>query len=448
MKVLILIFLIISNNILKNDISKINKLTKNAEKAFKEKNYKIAINDYNTLIDSFNISNKKIHLNLAHSYLLNNDTLKAIKNYNMASVTNDKKIKSIAYQQLGNINESKNKLKNAAEFYKKSILSNNSNLDSKYNYELVTKKLKEHEKKKQEKKKQENKEQNNKEKENKEKLLVFEEIIKITKLISMGDLSQKMSVGKIKSNEIRELQKNINFAIDQLSKVESDRAAFSAMITHELKTPLVPIKGYAQMLQKEKYGKLTLFQKDAIIEIERSSNVLYKLIGNILSAQKLDSGKVKMNLTHMSSSKLLNMVYLSLSPLMIPKNIKFNKIILTDSLILIDYEKILEVFVNLVQNSVDFVSPIDGKISITGSKSDEGVLFSVEDNGEGIPLSDQQNLFKKYYQVDTSASRKHGGSGLGLAICKGIVENIGGKIWLSSIVGKGTTFYFSIPNSD
>ena len=162
MKVLILIFLIISNNILENDISKINKLTKSAEKAFKEKNYKIAINDYNTLIDSFNISNEKIHLNLAHSYLLSNDTLKAIENYNMASVTNDNKIKSIAYQQLGNINENKNKLKNAAEFYKKSILSNNSNLDSKYNYELVTKKLKE-----QEKKKQENKEQNNKEKENK-----------------------------------------------------------------------------------------------------------------------------------------------------------------------------------------------------------------------------------------------------------------------------------------
>ena len=168
MKVLILIFLIISNNILENDISKINKLTKNAEKAFKEKNYKIAINDYNTLIDSFNISNEKIHLNLAHSYLLSNDTLKAIENYNMASVTNDNKIKSIAYQQLGNINESKNKLKNAAEFYKKSILSNNSNLDSKYNYELVTKKLKEQEKKKQENKEQNNKEQENKNQQNKE----------------------------------------------------------------------------------------------------------------------------------------------------------------------------------------------------------------------------------------------------------------------------------------
>ena len=168
MKVLILILLVLLNNILENDISKINKLTKNAEKAFKEKNYKVAINDYNILIDSFNISNEKIHLNLAHSYLLSNDTLKAIENYNMASITNNNKIKSIAYQQLGNINESKNKLKNATEFYKKSILSNNSNFDSKYNYELVTKKLKEQEKKKQENKNQENKNQENKEKNNKE----------------------------------------------------------------------------------------------------------------------------------------------------------------------------------------------------------------------------------------------------------------------------------------
>ena len=169
MKALILILLVLSNNILENNISKINKLTKNAEKAFKEKNYKVAINDYNILIDSFNISNEKIHLNLAHSYLLSNDTLKAIENYNMASITNNNKIKSIAYQQLGNINESKNKLKNATEFYKKSILSNNSNFDSKYNYELVTKKLKEQEKKKEDNKEQENKEKNNKEQENKEK---------------------------------------------------------------------------------------------------------------------------------------------------------------------------------------------------------------------------------------------------------------------------------------
>ncbi len=220
------------------------------------------------------------------------------------------------------------------------------------------------------------------------------------------------------------------------------------MITHELKTPLVPIKGYAQMLQNEKYGKLTSFQKEAIIEIERSSNVLYKLIGNILTAQKLDSEKIKMNLTPISSSKLIDLVYLSLAPLMQDKNIKFNKIIYTNQLVLIDFDKILEVFVNLVQNSVDFVSPQHGEISITCSKADDGVLFSVEDNGVGIPLSEHNNLFKKYYQVDTSVSRKHGGSGLGLAICKGIIESMGGRIWLKSIVGKGTTFYFLIFNPE
>ena len=238
MKVLILIFLIISNNILENDISKINKLTKNAEKAFKEKNYKIAINDYNALIDSFNIKNEKIHLNLAHSYLLSNDTLKAIENYNMASVTNDNKIKSIAYQQLGNINESKNKLKNAAEFYKKSILSNNSNLDSKYNYELVTKKLKEQEKKKQEnkkqnnkekenknqekeqeKKKQENKEQNNKKQENKKQEKSIEEKLKE---VNMSKKKAEMILNALNNIEFQYIQQLKRKASKKIDKNKPD----------------------------------------------------------------------------------------------------------------------------------------------------------------------------------------------------------------------------------
>ena len=234
MKVVILILLVLSNNILENDISKINKLTKSAEKAFKEKNYKVAINDYNTLIDSFNISNEKIHLNLAHSYLLSNDTLKAIENYNMASITNNNKIKSIAYQQLGNINESKNKLKNATEFYKKSILSNNSNLDSKYNYELVTKKLKEQEKKKKEKnkkeednknqqnKEQENKEKNNKEKNNKEKNNKEQENKEQEK--SIEEKLKEVNMSKKKAEMILNALNNIEFQyIQQLKRKASKK---------------------------------------------------------------------------------------------------------------------------------------------------------------------------------------------------------------------------------
>ena len=229
MKALFLILLVLSNNILENNISKINKLTKNAEKAFKEKNYKVAINDYNILIDSFNISNEKIHLNLAHSYLLSNDTLKAIENYNMASITNNNKIKSIAYQQLGNINESKNKLKNATEFYKKSILSNNSNLDSKYNYELVTKKLKEQEKKKKEKNKkeeenknQENKEKNNKEKNNKEQENKNQQNKEQEK--SIEEKLKEVNMSKKKAEMILNALNNIEFQyIQQLKRKASKK---------------------------------------------------------------------------------------------------------------------------------------------------------------------------------------------------------------------------------
>lgn len=222
MKALILILLFLSNNILENNISKINKLTKNAEKAFKEKNYKVAINDYNILIDSFNISNEKIHLNLAHSYLLSNDTLKAIENYNMASITNNNKIKSIAYQQLGNINESKNKLKNATEFYKKSILSNNSNFDSKYNYELVTKKLKEQEKKKQENKNQQNKEKNNKEKNNKEQENKNQQNKEQEK--SIEEKLKEVNMSKKKAEMILNALNNIEFQyIQQLKRKASKK---------------------------------------------------------------------------------------------------------------------------------------------------------------------------------------------------------------------------------
>ena len=222
MKALILILLVLSNNILENNISKINKLTKNAEKAFKEKNYKVAINDYNILIDSFNISNEKIHLNLAHSYLLSNDTLKAIENYNMASITNNNKIKSIAYQQLGNINESKNKLKNATEFYKKSILSNNSNFDSKYNYELVTKKLKEQEKKKQENKNQENKNQENKEKNNKEQENKNQQNKEQEK--SIEEKLKEVNMSKKKAEMILNALNNIEFQyIQQLKRKASKK---------------------------------------------------------------------------------------------------------------------------------------------------------------------------------------------------------------------------------
>ena len=109
-----------------------------------------------------------------------------------------------------------------------------------------------------------------------------------------------------------------------------------------------------------------------------------------------------------------------------------------------DEEKINEIFTNMVLNAIDFV-PEKGKIGIHETESDDMVLFSIKDDGIGIPKNKIGNMFKKFYQADTTATRKHGGSGLGLAICKGFVEGIGGKIWVESEVNKGTTFFFTLP---
>ena len=89
-----------------------------------------------------------------------------------------------------------------------------------------------------------------------------------------------------------------------------------------------------------------------------------------------------------------------------------------------------------------------GKILVEAKIKEKNIVFSVHDNGHGIPKEKQSNIFKKFYQIDTSATRKHGGTGLGLVICKGIAEGLNGKIWLESEFGKGTSFFICIPTPE
>ncbi|WP_166391105.1 sensor histidine kinase [Candidatus Nitrosotalea sp. TS] len=110
-----------------------------------------------------------------------------------------------------------------------------------------------------------------------------------------------------------------------------------------------------------------------------------------------------------------------------------------------DKMRLKQVFYNLVQNAVDFVPQEGGKIEISAREEGNSILFHVKDNGIGISEKRKESVFKKFYQVELSFKRKYGGSGFGLVICKGIVENLGGKIWFESKEAEGTTFYFSIP---
>ena len=156
--IIILLIINLFTNFDKN-ISKINEIKKEAKRNFSEKKYDQAIDKYKYLIDSMNLNDDNVMLNLSHSYLLNGDTLNAIDGYNSLTESKKGNIKSIAYQQLGVISDKYQKLKESSELFKNSIKSNPENIESKYNYELVMKKIKEQENKEQQN--QKNKEQQN-----------------------------------------------------------------------------------------------------------------------------------------------------------------------------------------------------------------------------------------------------------------------------------------------
>ena len=181
-----------------NNIDEINRLTKEAEIYFKNEEYDKSIANYKILIDSFDVTNEKIYLNLAHSHFLSNDTAKALENYTYATITNNNKIKSIALQQIGNINESRNKLEEALDFYKESIISDNNNIDSKFNYELVKKKIQEQKENKQEKPDEKNNKEENK-KRIKKKIQKIKKMMK--REIRMSKKKKKMNRRKIKMNK-------------------------------------------------------------------------------------------------------------------------------------------------------------------------------------------------------------------------------------------------------
>jgi len=243
-----------------------------------------------------------------------------------------------------------------------------------------------------------------------------------------------------------ERQKNkLDVAYKELKESDVLREEFASMVTHELKTPLTPIKGYCEMLADESFGTLTETQLDYVKKINSSAELLERLIGDVLDVQKLDMSRMQFNIVNIDIDAFLDKLKQDSESLMRRKGIEF---FVTDSLkisIKTDKLRLHQVLDNLIRNSVDFVPSKNGKIEVVAKQENGKMIFYVKDNGIGIPKDKQKNIFKKFYQVDTSHTRKHGGSGLGLVICKGIVDGLGGEMWFESEPGKGTTFSFDIP---
>lgn len=248
--------------------------------------------------------------------------------------------------------------------------------------------------------------------------------------------------------ELEEKQKIIEDQIDKLQIVDKAKEEFLAMITHELKTPLVPIKGYADILLSEKLGELNNSQKEKLDIIRSSAATLSKLIHDILDAQKLELGQLKMDMQKHNLSDMISDTVMKMKPLAEKYGISIAADIQKDVLCICDKCRIEQVLTNLIANSIDFVPKKTGRIQISLISDNGHAKIIVKDNGIGIKKESIGKIFVKFYQVDTTSIREHGGTGLGLVVCKGIVENHGGKIWAESDgEGKGATIHIKLPTA-
>ncbi len=246
-----------------------------------------------------------------------------------------------------------------------------------------------------------------------------------------------MNTFNVMSNTIKEKE-------TEAKKIDIAKDEFLAMITHELKTPLVPIQGYSDILLSEHLGKLTNEQKERIGIIKSSSETLLAIISDLLDAQKLELGQLKMKIENTNIKQTISKSIELLKPEAEQKNIQllFSS---NDITVPHDPERINQVITNLIKNSLTAVKENSGTIEIRTEEFPSEVKVNVIDNGVGIPPEKQKDLFKKFYQVDATLTRERGGSGLGLAICKGIIDGHKGKFSVQSAPNQGSTFSFTIP---
>ncbi|MBI3638761.1 MAG: HAMP domain-containing histidine kinase [Thaumarchaeota archaeon] len=232
---------------------------------------------------------------------------------------------------------------------------------------------------------------------------------------------------------------------DELKKIDEAKTEFVAMVTHELKTPIVPIVSYASMLLQQRFGPVNDVQRQKLQIMISGAESLQCLIQDILDLHKADLGKLKLHLEFEDIKDVIQEALSITFPLANRRGIILDDQTSQNITISMDRRRMLQVITNLIKNAIDFVPLEEGIITIQQELQNETMILSITDNGPGIPKDKVNGLFKKFYQTETSATGGRDSTGLGLSICKMIVEQHGGKIWAESEIGKGTSIKISLP---
>jgi signal transduction histidine kinase/HAMP domain-containing protein len=258
------------------------------------------------------------------------------------------------------------------------------------------------------------------------------------------DLLQNFATQSVLAIQNARLFREIEKKGHELAIASKHKSEFLANMSHELRTPLNAILGYTELILDKIYGNVPEQIQEVLERVEQNGRHLLSLINDVLDLSKIEAGQLTLSLNDYSMKEVVQTVVTAVESLAAEKNLELKVTVSPE----VDYgkgdeQRISQVLMNLVGNAIKFTE--EGEVRVEATASNDTFVVSVSDTGPGLSEGDQQRIFEEFHQVDASSTRKKGGTGLGLSIAKRIVEMHGGRIWVESTLGKGSTFSFTLP---
>jgi signal transduction histidine kinase len=231
--------------------------------------------------------------------------------------------------------------------------------------------------------------------------------------------------------------------VTHFKELDTMKSEFVATVSHDLRSPLTLMRGYATMM--EMVGELNEQQQGYVKKIISGVENMSRLVNNLLDLGRIDLG-VGLQVEHVTVLDIVERVTSALQLQANQKNIALTVELARDMPHAVEADQALlhQAVYNLVENAIKY-TPEHGRVTIRTSSQPDYLIFAVQDSGIGIAADDLPRLFEKFYRGKQREARAQHGSGLGLAIVHSIAENHGGRVWVDSMVGKGSTFYLQIP---
>jgi signal transduction histidine kinase len=261
----------------------------------------------------------------------------------------------------------------------------------------------------------------------------------------LSELEEKREQLERLNTKLEESNRELNQANAQLRELSAMKEEFLALTTHDLRSPLTVISGVINFFTSGRLGDMTPEQKNMVSMMERNTQNLIELVNDLLDASKLESGTMRLDFSTIELRALVDELREQMQPLATEKEITLEEALPADIPPLrADRAKLRRVLVNLISNALKF-TPRGGRVILSAAPERDAVRVSVTDTGVGIAPGDLRDIFDKYAQARSRATRSEKGTGLGLYITRQLVELHGGHIEVESEVGKGSTFSFTIP---